>query len=183
LPESLTGNNVQYRLYGVLVHLGYTSHSGHYYSYVRAPNGHQWFKADDSSVSAVSANDALTQNAYILFYSKISNPATTTTTTNDNSNAVSPKPTSSSTNSAPIHLPRSILLNGSLSSKHPTQQNHTNNIPIGSSNGTSNTLKPESTTTHSSTSNYLNGICVGKRPSSSPAFIPRVSVFLENFKI
>jgi ubiquitin C-terminal hydrolase len=30
--------NISYKLYGVLVHLGYTSRSGHYYSYVRGPN-------------------------------------------------------------------------------------------------------------------------------------------------
>ena len=42
--------NVSYKLYGVLVHLGNTSHSGHYYSYVRGPND-VWYKADDQRVS------------------------------------------------------------------------------------------------------------------------------------
>lgn len=73
------GGGVQYKLYGVLVHLGYTSHSGHYYSYVRGPpHGQQWYKADDTSVSAVSASDALAQNAYILFYSKVAPPPSST---------------------------------------------------------------------------------------------------------
>jgi hypothetical protein len=59
---------------------------------VRAPND-VWYKADDERVSVVSKNDALNQNAYILFYSRIINespsgnepnptPTTTTTTTN-----------------------------------------------------------------------------------------------------
>ena len=64
--------NVSYKLYGVLVHLGHTSHSGHYYSYVRGPN-EQWYKADDTRISSVQTNDALNQNAYILFYSKMQN--------------------------------------------------------------------------------------------------------------
>jgi len=63
--------NVNYKLYGVLVHLGYTSHSGHYYSYVRGPND-VWYKADDQRISVVQSRDALGQNAYILFYSRIS---------------------------------------------------------------------------------------------------------------
>jgi ubiquitin carboxyl-terminal hydrolase 36/42 len=42
--------NVSYKLYGVLVHLGHTSHSGHYYSYVKGPN-EVWYKADDQRVS------------------------------------------------------------------------------------------------------------------------------------
>ena len=62
--------NVNYKLYGVLVHLGNTSHSGHYYSYVRGPND-VWYKADDQRVSTVQLRDALAQNAYILFYNRV----------------------------------------------------------------------------------------------------------------
>jgi len=62
--------NVSYKLYGVLVHLGYTSHSGHYYSYVRGPND-VWYKADDQQMSTVKLQDALSQNAYILFYNRV----------------------------------------------------------------------------------------------------------------
>lgn len=47
--KSSTLRSVSYKLYGVLVHLGHTSHSGHYYSYVRAPND-TWYKADDQRV-------------------------------------------------------------------------------------------------------------------------------------
>lgn len=68
--ESYTLRNITYKLYGVLVHLGYTSHSGHYYSYVRGPND-VWYKADDTNMSTVRAQDALDQNAYILFYNRV----------------------------------------------------------------------------------------------------------------
>ena len=38
-----------YDLYGVLVHQGHSMHSGHYYCFVKAPNG-VWNKMDDSTV-------------------------------------------------------------------------------------------------------------------------------------
>jgi ubiquitin carboxyl-terminal hydrolase 36/42 len=53
--DSLNGESkkdlksLTYKLYGVLVHLGHTSRSGHYYSYVKGPN-EAWFRADDSRV-------------------------------------------------------------------------------------------------------------------------------------
>ncbi|RNA25817.1 ubiquitin carboxyl-terminal hydrolase 42 isoform X1 [Brachionus plicatilis] len=69
-PDEKCLPNLNYKLYGVLVHLGYTSHSGHYYSYVLGPND-TWYKADDQRVSTVQNREALAQHAYILFYSKI----------------------------------------------------------------------------------------------------------------
>ena len=74
-PEALdlpyhTGHKVhhkQYDLYGVLVHSGNTSRSGHYYSFVKAPND-IWYCMDDSSVSQIKKTKILQQNAYILFY-------------------------------------------------------------------------------------------------------------------
>lgn len=41
--------DLKYTLYGVLVHLGWTTHSGHYYSYVRTSSG-MWYSLDDSRV-------------------------------------------------------------------------------------------------------------------------------------
>lgn len=41
-----------YDLYAVLVHSGHSVHSGHYYSYVRAPNG-IWHICDDTHVAQV----------------------------------------------------------------------------------------------------------------------------------
>lgn len=58
-----------YSLYGVLVHTGASTHSGHYFSFVRAAN-QQWYRCDDHHVSQVSHATALQQNAYLLFYVK-----------------------------------------------------------------------------------------------------------------
>ncbi|XP_043732335.1 ubiquitin carboxyl-terminal hydrolase 17-like protein 13, partial [Cervus elaphus] len=57
-----------YVLYAVLVHSGWSCERGHYFSYVRAGNG-QWYKMDDAKVSACDASAALSQSAYVLFYS------------------------------------------------------------------------------------------------------------------
>ena len=41
-----------YSLYGVLVHSGHSVHSGHYFAFVKAPNG-LWHQLDDNHVSQV----------------------------------------------------------------------------------------------------------------------------------
>ncbi|ERE87753.1 ubiquitin carboxyl-terminal hydrolase 17-like protein E [Cricetulus griseus] len=56
-----------YSLYAVLVHDGVTCHSGHYFCYVKAGNGH-WYKMDDSSVTRCDVNSVLSEPAYVLFY-------------------------------------------------------------------------------------------------------------------
>lgn len=46
----LQGEPVNYQLYGVLVHSGFSCNSGHYYCYVKAPN-QTWYCMNDSHVS------------------------------------------------------------------------------------------------------------------------------------
>jgi len=41
--------DVKYSLYGVLVHSGFSTHSGHYYCYVRTSNN-MWYTLDDTRV-------------------------------------------------------------------------------------------------------------------------------------
>ncbi|KAI9352015.1 hypothetical protein BDR26DRAFT_832456 [Obelidium mucronatum] len=65
-----TKGKVLYELYGVLVHAGSSCNSGHYYSYVKAPNG-IWYSKNDSDVRQVSLKQVLDQQAYILFYSSV----------------------------------------------------------------------------------------------------------------
>ncbi|KAL8133305.1 hypothetical protein AgCh_008679 [Apium graveolens] len=59
--------NLNYTLYGVLVHAGWSTHSGHYYCFVRTSSG-MWYSLDDNQVFQVSEKKVLEQKAYMLFY-------------------------------------------------------------------------------------------------------------------
>ncbi|THU57528.1 hypothetical protein C4D60_Mb03t04470 [Musa balbisiana] len=61
------GGDLKYTLYGVLVHAGWSTHSGHYYCYVRTSSG-MWHSLDDNQVRQVSEKIVLVQKAYMLFY-------------------------------------------------------------------------------------------------------------------
>ncbi|CAG9331409.1 unnamed protein product [Blepharisma stoltei] len=69
-PYLLMPEQSIYELYAVLVHMGYSSRSGHYYSYIKGPNN-EWYIANDLSVLKVNLNKVLNdRSAYILFYKK-----------------------------------------------------------------------------------------------------------------
>ncbi|KAF8047383.1 hypothetical protein N665_3069s0004 [Sinapis alba] len=59
--------NLKYTLYGVLVHYGRSSHSGHYACFVRTSSG-MWYSLDDNRVFQVSEKTVFNQKAYMLFY-------------------------------------------------------------------------------------------------------------------
>ncbi|KAK6236918.1 hypothetical protein QUC31_020718 [Theobroma cacao] len=59
--------DLKYTLYGVLVHCGWSTHSGHYYCFVRTSSG-MWYSLDDNRVFQVSERTVLEQKAYMLFY-------------------------------------------------------------------------------------------------------------------
>lgn len=59
--------NLNYTLYGVLVHAGWSTDSGHYYCFVRTSSG-MWYSLDDNQVVQVSERKVLEQKAYMLFY-------------------------------------------------------------------------------------------------------------------
>ncbi|CAN4113202.1 unnamed protein product [Withania somnifera] len=61
------GGEMKYTLYGVLVHAGWSTHSGHYYCFVRTSSGN-WYSLDDNQVVQVSERKVLQQKAYMLFY-------------------------------------------------------------------------------------------------------------------
>ncbi|CAL0311817.1 unnamed protein product [Lupinus luteus] len=64
---------MKYDLHAVVVHIGLSATSGHYFCYVRsAPD--IWHKLDDSLVTRVSAESVLSQEAYILFYAQQGTP-------------------------------------------------------------------------------------------------------------
>ena len=74
--ENSNDQSLNYRLYAVLVHVGSSMHSGHYYSYVRSPNN-RWYKADDTTMTQCDLSQVLTQHgAYILCYIKETEPST-----------------------------------------------------------------------------------------------------------
>ena len=85
---------VDYRLVGVIVHHGSSIHSGHYIAYVQAANS-MWYEMDDSSVTQVSSNRVLQQQAYILFY--VRNTAPVVSVKDD----IVPKPFGASTTTTP----------------------------------------------------------------------------------
>ncbi|XP_074703590.1 ubiquitin carboxyl-terminal hydrolase 36-like [Strix aluco] len=67
------GDPVMYSLYAVLVHAGYSCHTGHYYCYVKASNG-QWYQMNDDVVRSSNIKVVLNQQAYMLFYVRTPNP-------------------------------------------------------------------------------------------------------------
>jgi ubiquitin C-terminal hydrolase len=60
-----------YRLYAVLVHLGYGCDSGHYFAYVKAPDG-KWFRMDDEDVSSPQSTNEMKTNPPFLVRSHLS---------------------------------------------------------------------------------------------------------------
>jgi len=64
-----TKSAINYQLSAVLVHLGHSSNSGHYFCFIKNSNGF-WYRMDDSNVTVVNKNVVLQQQAYILFYTK-----------------------------------------------------------------------------------------------------------------
>lgn len=44
--------DLKYTLYGVLVHAGWSTHSGHYYCFVRTSSG-MWYTLDDNRVCEI----------------------------------------------------------------------------------------------------------------------------------
>lgn len=66
--SSINDNNDILRLFSVIVHLGTNIGNGHYISYIRS--GEKWYRTSDEKVNLCTLQEALSQNAYLLFYSK-----------------------------------------------------------------------------------------------------------------
>ncbi|XP_065580792.1 ubiquitin carboxyl-terminal hydrolase 37-like [Artemia franciscana] len=69
---SCAANGCQYKLFGVIQHIGTSAHSGHYIAYISSPSEDRWRCYDDTNVTEVSLDhvigDESSKNAYILFY-------------------------------------------------------------------------------------------------------------------
>ncbi|XP_009791289.1 uncharacterized protein [Nicotiana sylvestris] len=71
--NQINNGEMKYDLYAVIVHSGFSSCSGHYYSFIRsAPD--EWYKFDDSEVFRVQEDLVLEEEAYIMFYAKRGTP-------------------------------------------------------------------------------------------------------------
>ncbi|CAK9321506.1 unnamed protein product [Citrullus colocynthis] len=72
-PYTLGGQDAEvelkYELYAIVEHTGFSSTSGHYFSFVRS-SPDMWHRMDDSLVTPVTEDYVLSREAYILLYKR-----------------------------------------------------------------------------------------------------------------
>lgn len=61
----------EYKLFGTIVHSGFSPESGHYYAYIKDAVG-RWYCCNDSFVSLSTMQDVLSEKVYVLFFSRTS---------------------------------------------------------------------------------------------------------------
>ncbi|KAL5565248.1 hypothetical protein UlMin_028412 [Ulmus minor] len=66
----------EYKLFGTIVHSGFSQESGHYYAYIKDAMG-RWYCCNDSFVSLSTLQDVLSEKVYILFFSRVNQRAET----------------------------------------------------------------------------------------------------------
>ncbi|KAK4263006.1 hypothetical protein QN277_028487 [Acacia crassicarpa] len=72
-PYTNCNEALKYDLYAIVVHVGFSSTSGHYFCFVRtAPD--MWYRLDDDKVTRVCRDFVLSQEAYILLYARQGTP-------------------------------------------------------------------------------------------------------------
>ncbi|XP_023552154.1 ubiquitin carboxyl-terminal hydrolase 25-like isoform X1 [Cucurbita pepo subsp. pepo] len=76
----------EYKLFGTIVHSGFSAESGHYYAYIKDASG-RWYCCNDSFVTVSTLQEVLSEKVYILFFSR-TNQRPVTTSTNLASNGV-----------------------------------------------------------------------------------------------
>lgn len=59
----------EYKLFGTIVHSGFSQESGHYYAYIKDAIG-RWYCCNDTFVSLSSLTEVLSEKVYILFFSR-----------------------------------------------------------------------------------------------------------------
>ncbi|XP_044503933.1 ubiquitin carboxyl-terminal hydrolase 25-like [Mangifera indica] len=59
----------EYKLFGTIVHSGFSPDSGHYYAYIKDAMG-RWYCCNDSYVSPSTLQEVLSEKVYILFFSR-----------------------------------------------------------------------------------------------------------------
>uniref|UniRef100_A0A7N0V6W1 Ubiquitin carboxyl-terminal hydrolase n=1 Tax=Kalanchoe fedtschenkoi TaxID=63787 RepID=A0A7N0V6W1_KALFE len=77
--KATTDQHQDYKLFGTIVHSGYSPESGHYYAYVKDAVG-RWYCCNDSFVTLSSLQEVLSEKVYILFFSRTNQRASPTGT-------------------------------------------------------------------------------------------------------
>lgn len=129
MSDPNTAVDTQYQLSSVLVHVGHSTNSGHYFCFVRNSNNF-WYRMDDSNVSLVTQSTVLQQQAYLLFYTRKSKlhhkyqvSGDAITTTNDNNNIKNLNNNTNGNHNNSIQ----IASNNHHPNNNLNQNNHTNN--------------------------------------------------------
>jgi ubiquitin carboxyl-terminal hydrolase 36/42 len=78
--EGEEGVPLEYDLFGVVQHEGFSTRGGHFISYVKSSHG-IWYCINDEAVSQVSLKSVLSVQAYLLFYT-LTIPTSSTKTSN-----------------------------------------------------------------------------------------------------
>jgi ubiquitin C-terminal hydrolase len=63
--------DTNYKLVSVINHIGSNIETGHYTTYSLCDTDNNWYSYDDSCVRQISIDNIVTNNAYLLFYSKV----------------------------------------------------------------------------------------------------------------
>ncbi|XP_072952800.1 ubiquitin carboxyl-terminal hydrolase 23-like isoform X1 [Typha angustifolia] len=107
---------LKYTLYGVIVHAGWNTHSGHYHCFVRTSSG-MWHSLDDNKVSQVSEKTVLEQKAYMLFYVRDRTPTVKSSVNAVRKDNVAANASGNKMVSQPLLGLNSAIQNGSLERK------------------------------------------------------------------
>ena len=166
------GPPVLYKLFGVLVHLGGSCNSGHYYCYVRNTNGY-WYQMDDARVSSASLNVVLNQSAYILFYVRKSDP----------NSLVSPKPNGNLPKKPNVNPNQNSSSNGFTSKNGPIfKKSESNDSVLTTNDSNLKKSEPKSSFTTNQTSSLKsepNNSVLTKKNSSLKKSEPSDSFKIE----
>ncbi|CAI0440733.1 unnamed protein product [Linum tenue] len=164
----------EYSLFGTIVHSGFSPDSGHYYAYIKDAMG-RWYCCNDSFVTMSNLEEVLSENVYILFFTR-TNPKPVHTKPPFASNGVhSCQPNGSVASKRTSNGVHSCHPNGSAASKSTSHGVHSCH-PNGSaaSKSTSNgahSCNPNGSAASKSTSNgvhlcHPNGSAASKSTSN-----------------
>ena len=78
-------NGTKFKLYSILVHSGFFSSSGHYFTFLNK-NNKNWVEMNDNFVQFVNENYVMNQNGYLFFYEKINENLNENLNENSNEN-------------------------------------------------------------------------------------------------